>query len=720
MPRRPKKRSANHGKSSAPSFDPSKGKMKAWNAVDDIPLDEEDEFHANQDRILLDGDEMQYDEDDFGAEDEVFALNGVDSSSEGEGGDENQEGEEDAMEVDDGPSTSRSVKSSKAKPTKARKLSAPGSGLDQGEDESEEEETWGTKKSAYYSANDAHFDSGDEEANELEEKEARRLQMEAREGMGDEDFGLDNLQALVEDGRMEPGVIRDLVGDPVATPSLPQDKPSLLRHLEKNSPETLALARDWDDIAVTIVKAGQRLKKMESENPDATSLGMVHLHYQTLLTYATTLAFYLHLRSTPKYAAHPDLVKSHPVLERLLTLKQSLSTLEDLDFDMSDSQSGEDGVLGDDFDESDEDLEFDDEEDEEVFDLFNHTKGGKKKKPKLEVNELQELLKDAETDISDITPTLNGAVSPDKKRKAVKEPPSPSQGEEATSEPPKKRQKTDKEKNAKSSKTRPVVFDLVEPEFEYSTPKSASVPSVADVADAFGEQTVLQSFDAADKKARKKSLRFHTAKIEGTVTRRDKGTKNLMGGDDDIPYKERKKQKETREAKEIAKKGRGLGGDDLSDGDPEVDMDVDFAGLDGSFGGSKSGKKRSRNGLSEDHEDVDPGQYYSFVEESAKERREKKKAKHDAAKAAERDALTTPEAAHGPRALTSTILKNRGLTPHRSKSVRNPRVKKRQKFEKAKKKVSSQKAVYRGGIGDVANYGGEKSGISKVVKAIRL
>ena len=48
--------------------------------------------------------------------------------------------------------------------------------------------------------------------------------------------------------------------DPAA-PSLPRDKPSLLRHLEKNSPETLALARDWDDIAVTVVKASQRLKK---------------------------------------------------------------------------------------------------------------------------------------------------------------------------------------------------------------------------------------------------------------------------------------------------------------------------------------------------------------------------------------------------------------------------------------------------------------------------
>lgn len=49
--------------------------------------------------------------------------------------------------------------------------------------------------------------------------------------------------------------------DSVVPLSLPQDRSSLLRHLEKNSPETLALARDWDDIAVTVVRAGQRLKK---------------------------------------------------------------------------------------------------------------------------------------------------------------------------------------------------------------------------------------------------------------------------------------------------------------------------------------------------------------------------------------------------------------------------------------------------------------------------
>lgn len=72
----------------------------------------------------------------------------------------------------------------------------------------------------------------------------------------------------------------------------------------------------------------------------------------------------------------------------------------------------------------------------------------------------------------------------------------------------------------------------------------------------------------------------------------------------------------------------------------------------------------------------------------------------------------------GPRSLTRAILKNKGLTPHRNKAVRNPRVKKRMRFDKAKKQVSSMQAVYKGGQGALkGNYGGEATGISTVVKS---
>lgn len=76
--------------------------------------------------------------------------------------------------------------------------------------------------------------------------------------------------------------------------------------------------------------------------------------------------------------------------------------------------------------------------------------------------------------------------------------------------------------------------------------------------------------------------------------------------------------------------------------------------------------------------------------------------------------------ADGPRSLTRAILTNKGLTPRRPKSVRNPRVKKREKFRKANMKISSQKAVFKGGLAEAGRYDGEKSGISKVVKSVRL
>lgn len=86
------------------------------------------------------------------------------------------------------------------------------------------------------------------------------------------------------------------------------------------------------------------------------------------------------------------------------------------------------------------------------------------------------------------------------------------------------------------------------------------------------------------------------------------------------------------------------------------------------------------------------------------------------------------DAASGPRSLTRAILKNRGMTPNRSpknKAARNPRVKKKMQYAKAKKKLGSKQAVFKGGAEVAAaregRYEGEKSGISgRVVKSVKL
>ncbi|EGN92133.1 hypothetical protein SERLA73DRAFT_173106 [Serpula lacrymans var. lacrymans S7.3] len=671
----PRRRPSSKGKSTSKArpVDRKDSKIKRWNKPSDIELDEEDQFHASRDKILLEGDEVYDDEDDD--EDEVFALKGL--SDEEEEDEEPSEGDDDEdVDVDVGTTEGKKSKSSKSKSkTKSKKKHASSSS----ESEEEEEETWGRSKAAYYSSNAAELESDDDEANELEEQEARRLQTKARDVILEEDFGFGEVVAGDEHTEETDILMEE---SEVSKPSLPQDKKSLIRYLEKENPEALALARDWDDTAWNLVQTQAKIVQLESEDPDAVSLGMIHLYYQALLTYATTLAFYLHLRASPKYSSHPELLRDHPVLSRLLTLKQAVATLDDLDFNASDEEDEDDD------DDDDDMVDLDGLDQEALLEDMQNLWNAKGKKA-LEMGELEELLMDASRSKSKSKSKSSTSLKADL------------DDSELSVKPPKKKRKT-------AEKAAPV-FDLVEPEFSSSSSRKKPT-SFGDTnnADAFGEATFLQHADAADKKARKKSLQFHVSRIDSASARRQGARANALGGDDDIPYRERRKDREAKLAKEQERnKARlGMGGDDLDDVDPELETD-----------GKKEKKKRKEMDDEADEDEVDG--YYELVKRQATEKKMKKKMDYEVAQAAARPDFNSNEM-DGPRSITRAIMKNRGLTPHRSKSVRNPRVKKRQKFEKAKKKVSSQKAVYKGGIGDASKYAGEQSGISKVVKSVRL
>lgn len=184
----------------------SDSKLKRWNKISDIPLDDEDEcndflslhgtfinfhsVHALRDKILLEGDGFSRDQDED--EDEVFALQGLseDDDDEEEDNETDDEGEGNDVEDPDIDSLAKSTakKSASKKGSKRKTMHSSSS-----ESESEsEEETWGHKKSAYYSSNAADLDSDDEEGNELEVQEAKRLQAKTREALTDCDFGLED------------------------------------------------------------------------------------------------------------------------------------------------------------------------------------------------------------------------------------------------------------------------------------------------------------------------------------------------------------------------------------------------------------------------------------------------------------------------------------------------------------------------------------------------
>ncbi|KAL6933242.1 related to Something about silencing protein 10 [Hanseniaspora guilliermondii] len=212
----------------------------------------------------------------------------------------------------------------------------------------------------------------------------------------------------------------------------------------------------------------------------------------------------------------------------------------------------------------------------------------------------------------------------------------------------------------------------------------------------------INDIDLAEKNQKKKSLRFYTAKIDKSDRQ---ASDKLVGGDDDIPYKERMFERKQRLLEEARQ--RGLQKKDDFAKQMEEDEDIDMDKID-----------EINNYNSKEIED-----FYSSVSKSKSDKKQSRQEAHKLAKQAategklEELAETLDE--DGKRAINYQILKNKGLTPHRHKDNRNSRVKKRKKYEKAQKKLRSMKQVYQGPHN--GRYEGEKSGIRKdISKSTKL
>lgn len=215
-------------------------------------------------------------------------------------------------------------------------------------------------------------------------------------------------------------------------------------------------------------------------------------------------------------------------------------------------------------------------------------------------------------------------------------------------------------------------------------------------------EDVINDIDLAEKNQKKKSLRFYTAKIDKSDRQ---ASDKLVGGDDDIPYKERMFERKQRLLEEARQ--RGLQKKDDFAKQMEENEDVDMDKID-----------EINNYDSKEIED-----FYNAVSKSKSDKKQSRQESHKLAKQAategklEELAETLDE--DGKRAINYQILKNKGLTPHRHKDNRNSRVKKRKKYEKAQKKLRSMKQVYKGPHN--GRYEGEKSGIRKdISKSTKL
>lgn len=741
------------------------GPLSRSAGFDDIPKDDEDHFEASRDHILLDGYDRTQDSDDdmdVGLNNrEVLGIDKApsdeDEDSDLEDDEEDGQDDEEAYD-DDGYSARQSRKAEKADVVVS---SDDDDDLDDDEENEDGEEEmhendrgWGTNKRAYYNTNDLDAMDSDseideEQARELELKEVKRLQKKSRSVMDDSDFGLGGDDADGElaksakdagreqrrrelDGDIETAAIspkkKQQASNGVSTePTDESSRRALLAKLQQTSPEAVALAGEYADMLEEFGRVDNLLKTMIAEQPNHASLEVMHVHYQTLATYITTMTFYFHLRASPEFSNDPAKLRTHPVMQRMMRLKQGLSVMEDLGltFDPQRMPGSNGGLSPDEMDEMH--LLSQGSEDDDLGDLDD--------------DELADLVADASSGKENAAPG-KAKKNTKKSKKQIED------DEEYVDEKPKQKKKANKPKKkaAKAKKPEPVaplaagLADLDdEPTLQIKLKKKGAAGSSANpfavsandanVEDAtFGELSGLSSIESAERAARKRTLQFHASAIESKALQRSKAAKERQSGDADIPYRDRERSRAGVEATKAAREAKlqqqlngGTGKDialDSEDGWGEAD-EKDWRDVMGQPMASSSSSSRR-----DDNDDDEAADYYDLVTSSRKRARAEAKEEYDEARNAERFALMEDEELEDGqhRGITRQIEKNKGLTPRRPKTSRNPRVKKRLKYEQAKKKLGSRQAVFKGGQSSLqGGYGGEASGISThLVKSRKL
>ncbi|GAV55165.1 hypothetical protein ZYGR_0AS04890 [Zygosaccharomyces rouxii] len=208
----------------------------------------------------------------------------------------------------------------------------------------------------------------------------------------------------------------------------------------------------------------------------------------------------------------------------------------------------------------------------------------------------------------------------------------------------------------------------------------------------------MADIDEQEKKARKRTLRFYTSKIDQEENKKI----DRFKGDDDIPYKERLYERQQRLLEEARKRGQ--------QGSKETDLDArDY----------DSGDEAISKSVNEDGEKDYFNEVLTKKHMKKQSRQQAHKGAVKAAKEGKLAELAEEVGEDGKRAINYQILKNKGLTPNRKKENRNARVKKRKRFDKAQKKLKSVRAVYSGGLS--GPYEGEKTGIKKnLTKSVKF
>ena len=543
---------------------------------------------------------------------------------------------------------------------------ARGSGL---EDEEEEERLgdFGRSKEDYYNA-----DTIETEQDALEEeKEARRIQQKQLEGMTEADFGFDEGQWLErddEESKNQRTVTEKLPEPEISDEMSAEDR---LKILKTRYPEFEHLAKDFVDLqsiyddlklaaeaADAVVKHASnppsKKRKLDTQDPSPKNIPIAITKYRAVSAYLGVISIYFALLTSTSTSSNlpmpPSELREHTVIKSLVQCRQLWNAVKDIP-----------------------------------------------------------------------TPAIEDMVAVEAPGQPASDEPIPL-GTVTTQSQPQKRQKKRKGEHAANAAEKAAAEDratrlaateasladldqLLVPSRSKSSKATAPAPVAREDASDYGDEVPLTAEEAAAKLQLRKSLRFYTSQIAQKANKRGAASRDA-GGDTDLPYKERLKDRQARLMREAERRGNtGADLDGMSD-DEEGPTNLE----------------REEAGQGDDDDE-----YYQTIPSRTTAKKDAKRAlsaAHAEARAQNSRVVNVNESVgpDGKRGITYEIAKNKGLTPHRKKDVRNPRVKKRKKYDEKMKKLGSsgQRQIWKGGEGR-GGYGGEATGIKKgLVRSVKL
>ncbi|OVA05757.1 Sas10/Utp3/C1D [Macleaya cordata] len=653
--------------------------------------DEVDAFHKQRDVVPLDldGDVGISDEDD---EHPVFDVKGADEEEDDDDDDENDNDDDDTGFV--------------AKLARSEKyLRQKTGGVDDEIDSEDEEEGWRAKpwsrrKGDYYKADNIDFElqSSDEDLPAEEEAEALRLEKEQAKSRSIADYGVEDIDKYDSDSDREPTLEDILVkgkssSKPRADKETQDDMDTAYEVVKKDisalsreeqmdvvyssAPELVGLLSELNDAFDQLEgKVNPLLNKVNAR--ESTSKGGMHyleVKRLLLLTYCQAIGFYLLLKSE----GHS--VRDHPVLARLVELKNLLDKMKQLDGNLP---AEIEEILN--FDQNESRVEILKQSDAVTSETHTKDHGH-----------------------SSVSAKTLEAVAPHETAKLVKV---------DLSKDFKSKEEKSKRQNDQVGKQSMEMLKI-RASLEEKLKQKGILRSVAAKPEQAQKHLVprvnrkLESFDDFDDEVINKegvarglsnghASSLHSSKLSQLVAVKVNKPK-VVSGDDDLPMRddigERRRKHELRV---LAKAGVD-----------SMDEDEDHLGASRRGGAELEGSDVEDEGETEESEE---DEYYKQVKQARAAKLAAKAQIYSRTSAA--PTLEETEVVDGKRQITYQMEKNRGLTRARKKLIKNPR---------KKYKLKHQKAVVRrkGQVRDVKRpsgpYGGEDTGINpNISRSIRF